>query len=145
MVCPGPGIGVLGVLQQTRCRVVHAGNDRNLRTVRDKPKLLGVRGAAHYCAGAVCDHSGAAHAQCVLYFLSAASGGVVGAANLFGVALVTPKEQDTIQPDLALARPGVLSYVWNLGYGDILIEVFDDGRVRVNQQEVELTGKEGER
>ena len=46
-------------------------------------------------------------------------------------------EAGTIQPELSLARPGVVSYVWNLGYGDMLIEVFDDGRVTVNRQEVE--------
>lgn len=44
----------------------------------------------------------------------------------------------TIQPELSLSRPGVVSYIWNLGYGDVLIEVFDDGRICVNQQEVEL-------
>ena len=51
-----------------------------------------------------------------------------------------PKTDDhgTIQPELSLARPGVVSYVWNLGYGDILIEVFEDGRVCVNQKEVEI-------
>ena len=42
-----------------------------------------------------------------------------------------------IQPELTLSRPGVVSYVWNLGYGDILIEVFDDGRVAVNEKDVE--------
>ena len=42
----------------------------------------------------------------------------------------------SIQPELLLSRPGVLSYVWHFGYGDILIEVFEDGRVAVNRQEV---------
>lgn len=47
-------------------------------------------------------------------------------------------EAETIQPELSLSRPGVVSYIWNLGYGDVLIEVFEDGRVCVNRQEVAL-------
>ena len=42
-----------------------------------------------------------------------------------------------IQSELTLSRPGVVSYVWHLAYGDILIEVFDDGRVAVNEKDVE--------
>ena len=53
------------------------------------------------------------------------------------IAMATTGGVAPIQPELTLTRPGVVSYVWNLGYGDILIEVFDDGRVAVNKTEVE--------
>ena len=52
------------------------------------------------------------------------------------IAKTGTNELAAIQPELTLSRPGVLSYVWHFGYGDILIEVFEDGRVAVNRQEV---------
>jgi hypothetical protein len=63
-----------------------------------------------------------------------------------GVSAISGKEakeietitatDNAVQPELSLTRPGVTSYVWRFGYGDILIEVFADGRVFVNAQEV---------
>ena len=46
--------------------------------------------------------------------------------------------KEVVQPELSLSRPGVVSYIWNLGYGDILIEVHDDGHVAVNGEQVQL-------
>lgn len=51
---------------------------------------------------------------------------------------VKPTGVETLQPELALMRPGVISYIWNLGYGDILIEVYQDGHVAVNGEQVQM-------
>ena len=45
---------------------------------------------------------------------------------------------ETIQPGLSLAREGVTSYIWKMGYGDILIEVYQDGHVAVNGMQVRM-------
>lgn len=44
---------------------------------------------------------------------------------------------DAIQPELALSRPGLTTYVWQICGADILIEVADDGQVRVNGEIVQ--------
>jgi hypothetical protein len=44
---------------------------------------------------------------------------------------------ETIQPELSLAREGVITYIWKMGYGDILIEVYTDGHVAVNGDQVQ--------
>lgn len=43
--------------------------------------------------------------------------------------------------DLPLETPGVTRHVFVAGGVEILIEVFEDGRVRVNGEEVEVVGK----
>ena len=43
--------------------------------------------------------------------------------------------------DLPLETPGVTRTVFVAGGIEILIEVFEDGRVRVNGEEVEVVGK----
>ena len=54
-----------------------------------------------------------------------------------GPRLASDVAQD-VQPDLDLRRDGVAVYRWQLRYGDVLIEVYDDGRVAVNGQPVEF-------
>ena len=49
---------------------------------------------------------------------------------------------ETIQPELSLAREGVTSYIWKMGYGDILIEVYTDGHVAVNGEQVQIKSSE---
>ncbi len=39
---------------------------------------------------------------------------------------------DLIQPELELQRDGIEVYRWRLSTGDILIEVFTDGSIKVN-------------
>lgn len=41
------------------------------------------------------------------------------------------------QASLPLAAEGVRRFVWRLAYGDILVEVRDDGTVHVNGERVE--------
>ena len=44
-------------------------------------------------------------------------------------------DNDNILP---LESPGVKRYIWDINGNQILIEVFDDGRILVNQSPVEL-------
>ena len=51
-------------------------------------------------------------------------------------AVSTPSGPNSIQPELALSRPGLTTYIWQICGADILIEVADDGQVRVNGEAV---------
>lgn len=62
----------------------------------------------------------------------------IGAARQTG-----PGSDGLIQPELALARPGVQTYVWEICGAQILIEVSECGDIRVNGKPVAPAARAG--